>query len=218
MKNFIVLLILAGLGYLAYENWPAIEQRARPYIPGASASSTSSAISGPYSVRVLDRHSPGGPLDAMVILTNGNRWRVEAMNRVTRRVLVIICDGAQTVWNRPGSEPPPGAASLDPRPSYELLLNGAARMYKAQLSTSQRVLVQADGHACMKGTVEINGSTYQIWIDAATGFPVCAVMTKAGFYLEIHLSQIPIDFTQPGTGEFFNTTHLAPFFTSYLNL
>jgi hypothetical protein len=79
---------------------------------------------------------------------------------------------------------------------------------------------QFDGHACLKFSTYYTGPAYngpvKIWIDSTTGAPVCVYGAGNGRYLEEHFSWLPINFEKPGTEEFFNTAHIAPFFTTYL--
>jgi hypothetical protein len=113
--------------------------------------------------------------------------------------------------------PPFAAAKLDPRPTTDTVLSVAAK-YAALAAKypNPNMTEQRDGHTCWKTTIGFQGITGQLWIDTGTGFPVCVVGSANGTYEEVHYTRIPIDFTNPGTAEFFDPAHTESIFARYL--
>jgi hypothetical protein len=203
----VILLVIVAAGY-AFHTYLA------PWIKVIKTASTEAKQ--PYAMKEAVRYAENGPFEVRVELMNGAQWRVEG-RRQSPGIVIGICDGTRTVSNVPGAP----ASRLDPRLELtEILFTASSYSGVSSLlpnsPSKTAVGEQVDGHACSKMKSIRNGLQMQLWIDRSAGTPVCRIVSGNGTYVESHYSRIPIDFTKPGTEEFFNTAHMAPFFTAYL--
>jgi hypothetical protein len=200
MRNFLALILIAAAGYFLYTHQDLWRKSALD------------ASQEPYAVKILSRNANTGPMDAQVAVVNGNQWRLEFETPRLHKLIVVLSDGTQVLSNMPPGFP---VATLDPRPAMNWVLTSAAK-FKAMSSMSPNVTEQRDGYTCWKTSTSFQGTSAQLWINTTTGFPVCVIGTANGHYVEDHYTQIPINFKDPGTSEFFDPAHLEPIFTRYL--
>lgn len=164
----------------------------------------------PFAMKVMERFSKDAPFTPSVQIVDGKRWRVEKRDP-SFAVEVAICDGTNVVCNISGTS----AARMDPTHFlYSALVLG--RGYKDASALMKPLSENCDGHDCWKVIAKIQGIPFEVWIDKQSGLPVSLIGSGNSQYREVHYSRIPIDFTNPRTEEFFDTTHLQPFFTRFL--
>ncbi len=201
----IIVLLLGAGGYYVYVKY--VERWVKPF---TAAIETAKA---PYAVKEVMRHASNGPATVSVQIIDDKRWRVEARG-LASGVVVAICDGSNSVSNLPGAP----ASNLDPRPALVGILSAATAFAGIAPMNPHIVTEQYEGHTCWKIPMANQGLPVNLWVDSTTGVPVCLYSSGGTQYLEIHFTKLPIDFSNPDTGEFFDTTRRAPFFTNYLTL
>jgi len=216
MRNVLIVLTLLAIGGFLYSHqdlWLKALAPAAASSPAPAATPPIDLTQGAYAVQLWGRNNTNGPFLYQVAVVSGERWRSEAKQAGTMKTLVAVCDGSRTVSNLGPQFP---AARMDPRPEMDPFLKESARLTAAAATLPASGTEQCDGHTCWKTTVSFGGMSLQLWSDTATGFPVYATGIIRGRYLEEHFRRIPIDFSNPGTAEFFDPAHTESIFARFL--
>jgi len=205
MRNFLILLILLAVGGYLYTHqkvWLKV------FVSAADPSKE------PYAVQIQTREFINGPFTKVVEVVSGNRWRVEIAYPSKPQRLVVVGNGSIAVSNIPAM-PLSAAARLDARPMMSNVFSVSAQ-FKKIMSAGSTITEQRDGHACAKIGITFQGMAGQVWFDSTTAYPVCVIASANGQYTEAHFTKIPINFSDPGTEEFFDFSHTEPIFSRYL--
>jgi hypothetical protein len=200
VRGFLYLLIILGVAYFLYTHQDLWHSKVN----------VNAVPAAPYAAKVLMRNNGSGQLEPEVVVVSGDLWRVEFPTK--GNIAVALYDGIRAVSN---TGAPAVAATLDPHQLMNPLLAMGERC-RTDASFAPNDTEVCDEHTCWK--VSTTSSTYagQVWIDTKNFFPVYAVVTMGGRAVEAHFTKIPIDFSAPGTAEFFDAGHKEAIFGKFL--
>jgi len=153
MRAFVILILLAAVGYYLYTRREA-----------RAAQPSGDELPAEIAWRMISRDERGGDTLVQVIAVSGNRWRVESTSPSKHRTLVFVSDGSAAAVSDPKA-PRDAAASFDPRPPMRLLL-------KELRHSSPEATEQLAGRPYLRFTQKVNGTSGQVWADPKTRFPV----------------------------------------------
>ena len=216
MRNFLILVAVLAAGFYLYTHpdiWPGSAQSSTGLHPEAG----SNGVAAPYALRAVTRDfAHAGVVTRIVSVVSGDRWRLEMKKSTAPKTIVVVCDGTHTVSNLPPFSPVP-LEKLDPRPAMEQVFAAAAHISAIASRAPSTPTELCDGHTCWKSAESIGGSSVQFWVDTTTAYPVYVSGTVDGKSGDQQYERIPIDFTDPGTAEFFELNHTESIFGRFLS-
>jgi hypothetical protein len=204
MRKFVMLVVLAAACYFLCTH-PALWKKYVP--PGGKALFANNNLSGPFAWKTMAREDSKAPYSIAVEIMDGDRWRVEAKQEGSSKMLVAVSDGWKTMAKPRAIK----GTALDPRPSVKALLAQLAMLKDSHSKIAER----RDGHTCWRFDIKTDGITGQLWVDSTTLFPVCLLGSLNGKPTETHFSPVNADIAAHGD-EYFDTGKTDPLFADEL--
>jgi hypothetical protein len=211
MRNFLIfiaILAIAGFLYTHQTLWNSFATSV-----GSGLNLPSNPLTDPYAVQIRGIDS-SNRTTRQVIVVDGDRWRIEIRASNSPKTIVVVSDGTQVVSNQRQGFP---GDRLDPRSMITKVFTGAAQVSAAAAKLPSTETELCDGHTCWVMSANMGNLSGRYWVDVGTGFPVRVEASKNGFTEDDHLARIPINFSDPGTAEFFDPAHTECIFGRFLS-